>query len=307
MNQMTAAHKTLPLPSVVEVSNLQNGRARAAARQRPRPVCRRPGDRRVAPGGAARSGSEQRARAGAGPGPEGGEHPGRRGGDARRDSARRTRSPGPPVAPPAAVAPPRPAPVQWPHAVVAPRLVVARRSAEPADRGTLPRQPPPPKRHGQSTPRAAPARTACRTPPRPTASSCRRESHAPAESPVADSSSAHRRSYRGRSPAPGARRNPVLPASVQTAMPAGFIVQAGAFAVPENAQRVRARIASLGNAENRLPARATARRCIGCGSGRWRARPRRDGCSAGCRSTAIPKRAWLTNRRGADGESSRRV
>src|SRR5215212_9395494 len=27
MNQMTAAHKTLPLPSVVEVSNLQNGRA----------------------------------------------------------------------------------------------------------------------------------------------------------------------------------------------------------------------------------------------------------------------------------------
>ena len=27
LNQMTAAHKTLPLPSVVEVSNLQNGRA----------------------------------------------------------------------------------------------------------------------------------------------------------------------------------------------------------------------------------------------------------------------------------------
>ena len=27
LNQITAAHKTLPLPSVVEVSNLQNGRA----------------------------------------------------------------------------------------------------------------------------------------------------------------------------------------------------------------------------------------------------------------------------------------
>jgi len=42
MNQMTAAHKTLPLPSVVEVSNLQNGRAvrlriSAATLRRPAP------------------------------------------------------------------------------------------------------------------------------------------------------------------------------------------------------------------------------------------------------------------------------
>ena len=49
MNQMTAAHKTLPLPSVVEVTNLQNGRARPLAGQRPRSLCRRPADRRVAP------------------------------------------------------------------------------------------------------------------------------------------------------------------------------------------------------------------------------------------------------------------
>jgi len=39
------------------------------------------------------------------------------------------------------------------------------------------------------------------------------------------------------------------PAAVQAKDPGRIFVQAGAFAVPENARRVRARIAALGNVE----------------------------------------------------------
>ena len=49
MNVLTAAHKTLPMPVFVRVTNLQNGRSLVLKRQRPRPLRRRPDHRRFAP------------------------------------------------------------------------------------------------------------------------------------------------------------------------------------------------------------------------------------------------------------------
>ena len=49
LNELTAAHKTLPLPSVVEVTNLQNGRSLQLRVNDRGPYVERPDHRRVAP------------------------------------------------------------------------------------------------------------------------------------------------------------------------------------------------------------------------------------------------------------------
>ena len=84
MNQMTAAHKTLPLPSVVEVSNLQNGRAVRLRVNDRGPFVE---DRLI---DVSRRAAQLLGFVNTGVAPvrvrvhEGGEHPGRPGGDARR-------------------------------------------------------------------------------------------------------------------------------------------------------------------------------------------------------------------------------
>ena len=47
-SERTAAHRTLQMPSIVRVTNLDNGHQHGRAHQRPRPVCPQPRHRPVA-------------------------------------------------------------------------------------------------------------------------------------------------------------------------------------------------------------------------------------------------------------------
>jgi len=221
MNQMTAAHKTLPLPSVVEVSNQQNGRAvRLRVNDRGPFV----GDRLIDVSrraaqllGFVNSGMAQvRVRV------------------LKEESIQVAQAamrgefgPAGLAGTAYAAAPPTPArPVQV-AAATPPSLTATEVIAAPLP---APAAPPAQSAGPVAVPQPAPAPTpiVVATPPR-----------RPMPSLI---SSAHAET---------------LPPSLAAARPAGsgnrnggrIFVQAGAFAVPENAQRVRARIASLGNAE----------------------------------------------------------
>lgn len=254
MNQLSAAHKTLPLPSVVEVTNLQNGRAlrlrvndrgpfvgdrlidvsrRAAQllgfeRSGTAPVRVRVlkaesvqvaeaamrGE--VGPVGIAESGQAQRVHIAAAVPPP---------------PAPRTPSPavqmaatGPPSLRAAEVVgapPPRPEPPPEPRAIQMAAAAPPPAPTRPAEAVIAPLRPP------QPTFAPAPVREA---------------------KPAAVAASSHRYWPSLISPAHAETLHP-RPAVVPARSAGRLFVQAGAFAVPENAQRVRARIAALGSVE----------------------------------------------------------
>jgi peptidoglycan lytic transglycosylase len=230
MNQVSAAHKTLPLPSVVEVTNLQNGRelrlrvndrgpfvddrlidlSRRAAqllgfeRSGTAPVrVRVMKDESIRVAEAAMHGEV---------GPVG---------IAEAGQARRTEvaSAAPPPAPPRRRAPP---PVvrmaaAGPASLRAAEIIGAPPTTKPALMAGPPPEPAPPSR------------------PAIVASSRR---HWPSLIASAHAETLHARMAPARRPLPARAKNP-----------GRIFVQAGAFAVPENAQRMRARIAALGSVE----------------------------------------------------------
>ncbi len=81
MNELTAAHKTLPMPTMVRVTNLENGRSLVLRGQRPRPLCQRPHHRCLAARRTTARLRDRRDRQGPGPGALGRER-----GDCRRES-----------------------------------------------------------------------------------------------------------------------------------------------------------------------------------------------------------------------------
>jgi rare lipoprotein A len=208
MNQMTAAHKTLPLPSVVEVSNLQNGRAvRLRVNDRGPFV----GDRLI---DVSRRAAQMLGFVGNGVAPV-------RVRVMKEESIQVAQAAmrgefGPAGLATTAVAavapvPARPHPVQV-AAAAPPPLQVAEVVAAP-----LPPQPAPP-------PAASPL-------PPPAAAPAAASQHRVWPNLIA---SAHAETVRAPAPTRGSGR---------------IFVQAGTFAVPENAQRVRTRIAPLGSVE----------------------------------------------------------
>lgn len=236
MNQMTAAHKTLPLPSVVEVSNQQNGRAvRLRVNDRGPFV----GDRLIDVSrraaqllGFVNSGmapvrvrvlkeesiqvAQAAMRGDFGPAGLAG-------------TAFATASPPPAPAQPVRMAAAMPPPVRAQPTQVAaaapPSLrateVIAAPLPEPAPAPAAPQL-------AMTQPAPAPAPIIVATPQRRPMPSLISSAHAETLPPT----------FAAAKPAASGNRNV-----------ARIFVQAGAFAVPENAQRVRARIASLGNAE----------------------------------------------------------
>jgi rare lipoprotein A len=235
MNQMTAAHKTLPLPSVVEVSNLQNGRAvrlRVNDRgpfveDRLIDVSRRAAqllgfvNTGVAPVRVRvlKEESIQVAQAAM---------RGEFGPAGLAGTAVAAASPAPalaarvqPVRMAAATPPPSLPPSLRATEVIAAPLPVPTPPAPP-----IPAAPPPAP--PVASPQPAPAPTVVAAPRRRPMPSLISSAHAATLPPALAAAK----------PAASGNRN------------AGRIfVQAGAFAIPENAQRVRARIASLGHAE----------------------------------------------------------
>jgi rare lipoprotein A len=228
MNQMTAAHKTLPLPSVVEVSNLQNGRAvRLRVNDRGPFV----GDRLI---DVSRRAAQMLGFAGAGVAPvrvrvlkeesiqvAQAAMRGEFGPSGLAGTAVAAAMPMPAAAPP---------PVRMAAATPPPSLrateVIAAPLPEPAPAAPPPLAVAPP----------VPAPAAAQPVSAPTVTVAPR--HHPMPSLIA---SAHAETL---PPGFGAK-----PAATGNRNAGRIFVQAGAFAVPENAQRVRARIASLGNAE----------------------------------------------------------
>ena len=232
MNQMTAAHKTLPLPSVVEVSNLQNGRAvrlRVNDRgpfveDRLIDVSRRAAqllgfvNTGVAPVRVRilKEESIQVAQAAM---------RGEFGPAGLAGTAVAAASPTP-------AAPAQVQPVQMAAATPPPSLRATEVVAAPLPAPTPSPPPaaaaPPPAPIAVPQPAPAPAPAMVAAPQRRPMPSLIASAHAATLPPALDAAK----------PAASANRN------------AGRIfVQAGAFAVPENAQRVRSRIASLGHAE----------------------------------------------------------
>lgn len=214
LNELSAAHKTLPLPSVVEVSNLRNGRSlRLRVNDRGPYVDARIID--VSRRAAQLLGFEMA-----------GTTPVRvrilkdesievaqaamRGQAGRVQLAATPRS-----APVEAAAPPRPA-----------SLPPVIQSVTAAPRPVEPPPAPPPQ---------PPFALAAASPPQPAAEPHRRwpsligQAHAEPLHPVASARP--------------------LPAAIPVSTSGRIFVQAGAFAMPENAQRVQARIAALGNVQ----------------------------------------------------------
>ncbi|HEY4470994.1 MAG TPA: septal ring lytic transglycosylase RlpA family protein [Stellaceae bacterium] len=217
LNELSAAHKTLPLPSVVEVTNLQNGRSlRLRVNDRGPYVDRRILD--VSRRAAQLLGFEM---AGTTP--------------VRvrilkdesiqvAEAAKRGQSGSVQLAAVAAAPPPRPAP---PPVMTAPPPQFA--AAPPPEPPPAPMREPPPVREPPQiamTVASPPQESAV---PRPHWPSLISPAHAETLPPPA---AAHPR------------------AIVMAGSTSGRIfIQAGAFAMPENAQRVRARIAALGNVQ----------------------------------------------------------
>ena len=212
LNELSAAHKTLPLPSVVEVTNLRNGRSMQL----------RVNDRGPYVDGRIIDVSRRAAQL------LGFEMAGTTPVRVRilkeesiqvAEAAKRGQS-GPVLlaaATSAATAPPaRPAPL--------PPLVTP--PPQPIAAAPLPDMPPPAMRE---TPSPEPPRlaTAAAPPPQQTAEPQRRWP----------------------SLISAAHAEPLRPAAISSGISGRIFVQAGAFAVPENAQRVRAKIAALGNAQ----------------------------------------------------------
>jgi len=262
LNQLTAAHKTLPLPSVVEVTNQRTGRAlRLRVNDRGPFVGDRVIDvsRRAAQLlGFESSGTapvrvrilkdesiqvaEAAMRGSFGP------------------AATQVAQAAPVAARTAAIAAPRPLPVAAPAPVVTPATIVVASPIrpDPADRGTIAAQPLPPL----EPPRPVESRTAPAqilvaenaaasdrivVPPRNSAPSASAQ-----QSPVSSSSSGGTAQLlRHLSPVSSARAESYRPAAASLhALSAGRIyVQAGAFSQPENAQKARTRLASMGAVE----------------------------------------------------------
>jgi rare lipoprotein A len=211
MNQLSAAHKTLPLPSVVEVTNLQNGRALRLRVNDRGPFV---GDRLI---DVSRRGAQLLGFAGSGTAHVRVKIVKEESIQVAQAAMRGELGPGgAAVTAVAAASPPpaRPAPVHV-AASAAPSL----RAAEVV--APAPAEVPPPAAaaiHPTVSPAPAPAPAAA-PPPRTEVASSR-------------------------------RYWPSLIASAHAETRGGRIfVQAGAFAVAENARRVRARIAALGHAE----------------------------------------------------------
>ncbi|MBV9583338.1 MAG: septal ring lytic transglycosylase RlpA family protein, partial [Alphaproteobacteria bacterium] len=202
LNELSAAHKTLPLPSIVEVTNLRNGRAlRLRVNDRGPYVDGRIIDlsRRAAQllgfemAGTTpvrvrilKEESIQVAEAA---------KRGQTGSVLLAAAAVSPATPPPRPAPPPAMAPPPPQPI----------------AAPPPESTPLPRREPPPVETAEA-------------PPPPS-----------------------RRYWPGLI-AP-AHAETLRPAAISSGSSGRIFIQAGAFAVPENAQRVRARIAALGNVQ----------------------------------------------------------
>jgi len=216
LNELSAAHKTLPLPSVVEVSNLRNGRSlRLRVNDRGPYVDARIID--VSRRAAQLLGFEMA-----------GTTPVRvrvlkdesievaqaamRGQTGRVQLAAAPRS-----LPVEAAAPPRPAP---------PPVI------QPVTAAPPPELAPPPRAEPLPPPVAV---AAALPPPQPAAEPRRRW---PSLIAQAHAEPLH--------PVPSARP---MPAAIPVSTSGRTFVQAGAFAIPENAQRVRARIATLGNVQ----------------------------------------------------------
>jgi rare lipoprotein A len=218
MNQMTAAHKTLPLPSVVEVSNLQNGRAvRLRVNDRGPFV----GDRLI---DLSRRAAQLLGFAGAGVAPVRVRVMKEESIQVAQAAMRGEFGPGglAGTAFAAAAPPARPQPVQMAAATPPPSLQAAEVIAAPL-----------PAASATSPPLAADPQPS----PPPTAVAARQRRPMPSLI-----SSAHAETLPPTLAAP-------RPGSSVNRNTGRIFVQAGAFAIPENAQRVRARIAALGNAE----------------------------------------------------------
>jgi rare lipoprotein A len=235
LNQPTAAHKTLPLPSIVEVTNLQNGRAmRLRVNDRGPFVSDRVIDlsRRAAQLlGFERAGtanvrvrilkeeSVQVAEA------------------AKRGSTGAVAVAS--ASAPVAVASVAPMPRSLPRAPEAsPPPVIERNIA------TTPLPPVQPASPPVVPPPAAPPPVAVATTAPPPANPA-----PPTRQWPSLIASAHAESY---NPSPAPVTNALRPEperAVPMASSGRIFVQAGAFSVPENAQRVRSRLASLGNAQ----------------------------------------------------------
>ena len=221
MNQMTAAHKTLPLPSVVEVSNLQNGRAVRLRVNDRGPFVE---DRLI---DVSRRAAQLLGFVNTGVAPV-------RVRILKEESIQVAQAAmrgefGPAGLAGTAYAAASPAPVRPVQMAAAapPSLKATEVIAAPLP---APAAPPPQLEAPAAAPQAAPA-------PAPIVVA------APQRRPMPSLiSSAHAETL---SPALAAAK----PATSRNRNAGRIFVQAGAFAVPENAQRVRARIASLGNAE----------------------------------------------------------
>lgn len=230
MNQVSAAHKTLPLPSIVEVTNLQNGRAlRVRVNDRGPFVDGRLIDM-------SRRSAQLLGFEGSGTAPvrvkivkdesiqvaEAAKR-GEFGLVAVAQAASVSR------AAPAAARPAGPPPVVQIASAGPASLHAAEVIGEPPPAAPPPAAPPP-----AAMPEPAPAYTAAAAAaPRRYWPSLIAQAHAePLRPPIATS-------------APPAGR----PAAAPARNSGRIFVQAGAFAVPENAQRVRARIAALGSVE----------------------------------------------------------
>ena len=216
LNQLTAAHKTLPLPSVVEVTNQRNGRSlRLRVNDRGPYVDARIIDvsRRAAQllGFEMAGTTPIRVRIVKDESIEVAEA-------AMRGQTGRVQL------------------AAAPRSLAAEASAVSRPAPPPAIIAAMPPQIAPPSQAEPLPPQQTPVAVAAASLPPQPASEPRRQW--PSLIAQAHAEPLH--------PAPSPR---ALPAAIAVSASGRIFVQAGAFAVPENAQRVRARIAALGNAQ----------------------------------------------------------
>lgn len=231
MNDLTAAHKTLPLPSVVEVTNLQNGRELQLRVNDRGPFV---GDRLI----------DVSRRAAQLLGFEGHGTTQVRVRVLRDESIQVAEAAMRGQAGTTAVAA-APAPVRV--------AAAARPPLRPIEVTPTPAPMPPPIEVAAAAPPAAREEFVAATPPAAEEEPPpRRVAPPPAEPAPRRMAEAPRRRYwpsliASAEAAP--LRTPIMAPTVATRGPGRIFIQAGAFAVPENAQRVRTRIAILGAAE----------------------------------------------------------
>ncbi len=296
----------------------------SAAGQRPGTLCRRPPDRRVAPGGTASRLREERHD------PRGGEGSQRTRASPAADeamhgggqvlvaaapstatairvaSAAASGRSGSPVysptvvAPPAAMAPTEPPPLPSPQIAMAPSEAPPPPQTEPAP-PSEPLPPPPAPQiamapsEAPSPPQASPA-----PPPRPARPPLSRFALiAPAEAAeLPPPRASARRSEIAAAPNPTPQMPPSSPRVAATGAGSGRIfVQAGAFSMRDNAQKVQSRIARLGSVQVSANVRPTGSRCIVCGSARSAAKNKPAACSRVSSTAAVPARASSATKR----------